>query len=543
MKDNKKVDDKIKELLIDKSDLTIVNNENENALFIAVKYSNSVNIIKRILHRLTDLDIKFSTVLLDESGFNVLHYFCANKDIFYKENEDIILDIINVFDENVNLYTQTYNNKTNILMQTISSGKSNKIIKLLIEKTIEKSDINLGDKDNITPLKLAIMHKNEEIIKILLEKKINIDKTIIEFAKKYNISKETIDLIVNKMIDNNQNIDNDILVFCITNNIKTETIKRILEKKIDIDINVLEYAKKYNISKELIDLIINKIIDDDKNIHNIDSNILVFCITNNINIETIKKILDKNKNISKLLENNKTILMLAIQNNTNKEIIFKMLELIDDKNINNVDVNNNNILLYALYYNLSNEIIEIIINKGININQINRNNENALMIALENRYNMNCIKLLLDRNIDINLKNKNGQTPLMIELNNRNNLDIIKLLLLKDNSLFNLSIYSETENNVVLDLLLNKQMNNFINLVMTYDILKRNNIKIIDFIRTRIKELEKLYKHSKTSKEKLEYANLIKQNEYEDLIKKYKEIKHNLKLKIKQELKQELKKK
>jgi hypothetical protein len=43
------------------------------------------------------------------------------------------------------------------------------------------------------------------------------------------------------MIDNNQNIDNDILVFCITNNINTEIIKRILDKNKDISKLTVEY--------------------------------------------------------------------------------------------------------------------------------------------------------------------------------------------------------------------------------------------------------------------------------------------------------------
>ena len=101
-----------------------------------------------------------------------------------------------------------------------------------------------------------------------------------------------------------------------------------------------------------------------------------------------------------------SILMVAIKNNINKELIQKILDL--GANVNRTNGKDMTPLLFAAKYR-DVDVVNMLLEHNADINKSNINGDTALILAA--RYNnSDVVKLLLEKNADIDKTNNKGQT-------------------------------------------------------------------------------------------------------------------------------------
>ncbi|AZL89598.1 purine phosphorylase,ankyrin repeat protein [Megavirus baoshan] len=130
-------------------------------------------------------------------------------------------------------------------------------------------------------------------------------------------------------------------------------------------------------------------------------------------------------------------------NNSNKNNIDNIQNLFKfgaDPNI--LDIKNNNALLFAIKNRFSLEVINLLIAKGTNIHITNNENKTALMYAIENiiidcEYCHQVVNLLLDHGINANITDLNGQTALIIasDFINKSDIKIVSSYLFDNNGI------------------------------------------------------------------------------------------------------------
>ena len=258
--------------------------------------------------------------------------------------------------------------------QIISRNINIENIKKLLEKL---QDINYQDK--LYPehtrynLLYYILQNNKcnpdtkiAIIKLLIEKGINLNYTWTLNSKNYNI-----------------------LLFAIEKKLPIEIIKVLLQT--DIDINIIDKngnSKKFKtVMENGIDI---NFVDQDNN------NALFYAIINKSDIKLIELLIKSGVNINHVNQNK--IRLLAN----------------DDNQIPYVQLNNNNTknaLYYAIIYKSDIKIIKLLIKSGVNINFVDNSQKNALYYAIAYKPDIKIIELLIKSGIDIRnilpiLKNK-----------------------------------------------------------------------------------------------------------------------------------------
>ena len=263
-------------------------------------------------------------------------------------------------------------------------------------------NINLRDKNDITPLLFAVYNNNDiEIVKILL-----------------NHPKIDVNL--------QDNLGNTALLEAVYKKRK-EIVKLLLEHpKIDVNVQndndkdtALLIAVDDN-NMEMVELLLRhpKI---NVNLQDKDKNTALIIATYRNNIEVVKLLLKHPKiNVNLKGKNNETALATASGNNI-KKIVELLLYKGADPNIPNKDYDT------PLTFTSDKEIVKLLLKAGANPNIRNNTGQTALLIAFAEG-NKEIIELLLNKKADPNILSKDFNTPLTYA-SEKGYTEIVKLLL------------------------------------------------------------------------------------------------------------------
>jgi ankyrin repeat protein len=216
-----------------------------------------------------------------------------------------------------------------------------------------------------------------------------------------------------------------------------EVIRLLIEKGVDINkiarkVTPLSVCLMYN-NMECFNLLIEK--GADVNAKNENGSTPIFIAIQKHNLEAFDILLNKNADIN--VKDNDSI--TPLHNACSRGYIIIVKKLIEMKaNIEATDIYNWTPLFYATEYNTIYHTLQYLLEKGANVNARSILNNTPLDIAC-NRNKIDFVTILLDYNADINTQDKLGITPLMVATQN-GYFDIVKLLLergadicLKDN--------------------------------------------------------------------------------------------------------------
>jgi len=380
--------DIVNQLLMTGAKINAQNKDGKTPIYFAIK-NKSINIIELLIKKV-DINIK------DKNNETILHYICVLKDI----------------------------NLLPLIYMALKAG----------------AKINERNKNGISPIILIIRSNNILVLKFLIRQKIDIininikdNSGNIPLHEACMISKEMVEILINKSDINIQNKYGDSPLYnaCIRKNI--EIIKLLLQNGADINI-----------------------------INNYDGNTILHGICEEIDYYSNK---EENFKIFELLLKTSDISIINMQNNENqtplsimceKKIINIIKLLLDNGSDPNIILNGKS-LFFILF--IDNDIININIIKLLLDNRFNPNikdsNGDTPLIHLcsydnGDKYYNDIIHLLLDTsNININITNKYNHTPLYIACKkSKINVNIIKILvengakLIIDNDL---SIYNELD--------------------------------------------------------------------------------------------------
>ena len=314
-----------------------------------------------------------------------------------------------------------------------------RLVKALLNDGV---DINFNYKD-YTPLIWPIVHRNTEIVKILLERPdIDVNKPNVSKNRPLLISATLNNIETTKLllarddIDVNAKSDEGFtaLINATTNN-NTEIIKLLLARD-DIDVNAKSdegYNSLINATAknntEIIKLLLAK-GDIDVNAKGVQGFTALINASANNNTEIIKLLLTRD-DIDVNAKNYKGFTALINATNNNNTKVVELLLAKSDIDVNAKLDNGITALINATFKN-NTEIIKLLLAKGdIDVNAKGVQGFNALINASANN-NIEIIKLLLTRDdIDVNAKSDKGFTAL-INATFENNTVIAILLLTRD---------------------------------------------------------------------------------------------------------------
>lgn len=315
----------------------------------------------------------------------------------------------------------------NALWYAIRAFQNNQIIKDLIEAG---SDINIADKEGLTPLMLAA----------------SFDKNLI---KRSNIQDDEIDLSnVQTLIEHKANIDAfdnkgmNALMYAIVTNPNPKIVKilcdagakidvknkeklttlmlallnsnpKMVQAVIDAGADVNAIANEKSILFQALELNNNAAISmlakagvnvNQRNKHRVSA--LEYAISNG-NTEGVIELVKNKANVNEPDENGITPLMLASvsyetyfeNNNPKKPKVRYFLDIIDylignGANIKYTRQNHQNILMYTVSKNNSAEVAEFLVNKGALLNETDEDGNIALMYAIMKKQPTVVAKLL-----------------------------------------------------------------------------------------------------------------------------------------------------
>jgi ankyrin repeat protein len=492
----------ISELIKKSININQINDDLESPLSLAINKKTSENIITLLIKNGSDINYVDRN---EESIFHLLLKNNYNNLIHYIINKNIIYNIKD-------------NNDNNELQHALIKKLPDNILEILIDKV----NINNINKNGYNSLNLAIFNKNQNIVKKLIEKNIEI-------------------------IDNMNN-NKSIIYLCIENDILDESILTYILDKSKIDISTSISPLNLSIFKNISVGIIERMIDI-FDINYIDENgynsLLSLCSRiNNENFneyyKLIIKLINKGVNINQqnIVGANSIATLLDISNKLSYNNKLILINLLIDNNIDLICEKLNNpydsLLCMALKNNLPDKLIDKFINKTT-INYLNEFNQNALFCALSKSYNINVIKKLIDNGINIKQISTNNSVPLLVAINNpKINIDIIKLLIHPD--IINIDISksiskSNKQSLFIIDIAIEKRDLNIIGLLLINDSLLSD--KTIDALINKYSEKEciELLKLSTYIKKNIhDYINFF-EKKYKSIDKhidtvKYKKYKH-----------------
>lgn len=277
---------------------------------------------------------------------------------------------------------------------------------LEIIKLLLKKGFNLNVEDNegFTPLMRALEHNNSETVKFLLEKGAN----------------------VNHKSKDEEGVTPLMLAF---QNSDIAIVKLIIEKGSNVfeknkeGTNLIEYAL-YNSDREnLLNFLLEKGLNIDERRY--DSWTVLMLASYHGRVDTVNLLLKKGANIDSENSNGSTSLMLAIQEG--KEKVVKIL-LENDAKIEHKNKYGSNSLRIA-FKNFNEDIAKMLLEKGANINQKDSNGYTELMLAAREG-KKDLANFLLENSVNINERDKVGNTALMIAAQ-KGHLELVELLLEK----------------------------------------------------------------------------------------------------------------
>ena len=143
--------------------------------------------------------------------------------------------------------------------------------------------------------------------------------------------------------------------------------------------------------------------------------------------DAILFLIDKGIDVNAIDQNDRTILMIALQYKSSENIIKLLIEKGPD--VNAIDKYGQTILMYALQFYPSDNIIKLLIGKGADFNAIDKCGITILMFALIFHLSEEIIELLIEKGANVNGKYNSNKSILMYALENKCSKKIIELLI------------------------------------------------------------------------------------------------------------------
>eukprot|EP00833_Pecoramyces_ruminatium_P013124 jgi/Orpsp1_1/1187156/evm.model.d7180000055804.1 len=346
---------------------------------------------------------------------------------YTKENNEKALKIIfdtciynNSFIINLLLMNK---NKKPVSNQDLKEMISNEHYKL-------KSAINYVStkNDNNMPLLMACDNNNLNIVKLLVQYGAKIDvKNNVSREWELEEKEEDDDDDDNDNDDRYIVTKNDtpILMACLSEN--EEMVKYFVEQGVDINKPINQYTplmlaskiKHFNIIKYLVEQGANVNAEDDEG-----NNSLVLSYDKDKNNERIMKyLIEHGANINAEGSKNNTYLCYACKN-SDKDRIKYLLD--HGADINRKRERDPKPLIIACS-NQNIEVVKVLIEYGADINIKNYNRDTPLMIACK-KENLELVKILIEHHADVNSRNLGNDTPYSLA-NSKNNKEILNYLL------------------------------------------------------------------------------------------------------------------
>jgi ankyrin repeat protein len=296
----------------------------------------------------------------------------------------------------------------------IASCYDNKeIVRLLIEKEI---DINQTNSNGSNALHLASEKGHKEIVQLLMENGINFHQmelgglNALHLASKHG-HKEIVQLFIEKGININQaNNNGENALHLASKEGHTQIVQLLIEKGIDIKQtnkygqNALHLATRHG-HKETVHLLIHKGFDVNKtNKYGISA---LHSASERGYMDIVQLLIEKGINVHLIEFGGLNALHLASRNG-HKEIVRLLIE--KEIDINQTNSNGSNALHFASMQGHT-EIVRLLIENGINVHQMELGGLNALHLASRNGHK-DAVQLLIEKGININQANSNGSTAL-----------------------------------------------------------------------------------------------------------------------------------
>jgi ankyrin repeat protein len=306
------------------------------------------------------------------------------------------------------------------------------VVKVLLEK---RADINTASKDGWTPLYMASKEGHIEVVKLLLEKGADINTATNNgwtplFIASQNGHAEVVKLLLEKGVNiYTASKDGWTPLYLASQNGHAEVVKLLLEKGADINTADNDMWTPLSIASEnghveVVKLLLEK--GADVNTANIYGWTPLHIASQNGHVEVVKLLLEKGANINTANNDGWTPLHKASEHG-HVEVVKLLLE-------KGADVNTANINMWTLLYIASRnghvEVVKLLLEKGVDIDKANKYGwAPPLCIASENGH-VEVIKLLLEKGANINAANNDGWTPLYFASQN-GHVEVVKLLLEK----------------------------------------------------------------------------------------------------------------
>lgn len=357
------------------------------------------------------LSICMTSLTMDK--FNSNNYSIVSA--LRKGNLEKVEELINSID----FYNPSLSLSGYFLLCHAINSQHEAIIKLLINKNVMVNCSCNYKKLHNTPLHLAILYDNYDLIEILLAKKVNIDiknqcgKTPLELAiMKRNM--EIIELILNNTIEVNiSNNDYTMLLYYTINGGFIKIAIQLLSKCFN---NVIEKVFGYN------DLLYSAI---DKRYYQI-----------------VKILVDRGVDINSTYSSSWLISHQTPLHHACKNGDYIMVQLLLNKGAD-VDIKDefNKTPLHVAVQEGHVHTVVTLLNHGADVNSFfytfDDNYYTALLLACE-KGNEEIAKLLLNRGADVNIENKFGLTAFSLAVRNGHS-NIAKILLDLENTIFKIN--------------------------------------------------------------------------------------------------------
>jgi ankyrin repeat protein len=271
-----------------------------------------------------------------------------------------------------------------------------------VQQLLQKgANIEAKDKYGRTPLMVADIYDNTNVMKLLLDKGANIeakdkyDKTPLIAAATYG-KVEVVKLLLDKGANIAAEHDGETSLILAANEGKVEVVKLLLDRGDNIEAKATAFPY--------------------------DGDTALIRASYQGRSEMVKLLLDRGANIEARNKNGNTALITAAENG-HTEIVKLLL----DKGAN-IEAKNNydrTALLWAAAQNKT-EIAKVLLNKGANTEAKNSRGVTALHEAVEND-NAEMVKLLLEKGANVDASNNQGRTALAVATS-RGRPEVVRLL-------------------------------------------------------------------------------------------------------------------
>ena len=351
--------------------------DNESILLWALK-NNQLDIAKLLIEKGSKID-------KGTSNSRPLDYIITNK------LEDLIkLAIEHGFD--VNSFIDSNSSET-LISWSIANGKKDLLLFLLENG----GDVNKVYKNGWTALMMAAQRNDLEMVKLLLEKKADINMKNDEGKKAsfYASSKEMKKLL---------SVDYNSYIFGGLGLIILLGVFLLIVKKIKSRKNIPTLDIK---NKKIINII--KLIKKNKNLNKKDEfgQNALFYVLEEEHKHLLKTLVEKGVDLNTVNNEGNTPLLNALKNK-NENIALELIKLGADLNVSNN--HEENALSLSILGNYR-TVVELLLEKGLNIYKTFRNDKTLLHLAAE-ADNLVAIKFLLTKELEVNSEDVMGKTAL-----------------------------------------------------------------------------------------------------------------------------------